>query len=164
MIYLRKAKSREELKQCVDLYSEQEEDELFKIDRLVSLTNLTSQSKLEFFRVIMENEKVSGWILAHKTLNQFNGLNELSQQFYTSSFSGLKAVKAVVLAHKEMINYAEACRIPVVTSHASHNDLALVLPRILAKNGWSTRGYFALWKTSWYPKHLGAASARLEPL
>lgn len=163
-----KARNRDDIVTCVNMYCDQETDELIETNKMVSINNLVAESRNGYYRVLVEFdsnnvEQIVGWILAYRVLNPFNGIMELQQQFYTSIFTGLKAVKAVKLVHEELIKYAETYRIPVVTSHCSHNDLNFVLCRILQKEGWQTRGYMAYWRTSWHPKPFGKLVAASAP-
>lgn len=159
-----KARNISDIKDSVELYCDQETDEIIETNKTVSFNNLITESKRSFYRVLIDDSgKLVGWVLAYKVQNQFNGYMELQQQFYTSIYAGIKAYKAVMLVHEELIKYAELYKIPVVTSHCSHNDSNFTLCRMLSKSGWLTRGYMAYWRTSWHPKPTLSSCAQPSP-
>ena len=157
-MYIDKHRSPAELAYCVDLYMAQDNDEMLEADRNVSLQNLSDLAKREFFRVIREGDEIVGWVLAGRSKLLLRDTLEFTQSFYTSIFTGKRAVEAVILAHEAMIAYAEKHRIALVTTHASANDTQFTLCRILAATGWQTNGYLAQWKTSHHRK----PSVRIE--
>lgn len=137
------------MKQCCDLYN-QDATSFEDVNYAIAISSLSRLAMDAYYRVILENEEVVGWVIATYTTTLLSGKRELAQQYYYSKFTGRKAVEAVLLVHRDLIKHAEKRGIQEVSSHSSHYDSTNVLCRILAKDGWLVQGYAAKYRTSHY--------------
>ena len=140
-------RSYKELKTCIEIYYKYNEGGLLPQDFKASLDSLYKHvSKGDFLFIIRDKEEIVAWILAiiHKPGSMAERV--VQQIFYGSKLTGVKAVKALKLAHKALVDLASYKKIRYVFSCSSHQDFNLQLCRILEKDGWQTEGYFALYK------------------
>jgi hypothetical protein len=94
--------------------------------------------------------KLVGWIYGREANISHMNNKVFQQQYYASSLTGVAAVKLLTLLHDHMLSYAEDKGYEIVLSAGSHMDSSNVLARVLAKNGWDTRGYLAAKKTKFF--------------
>jgi hypothetical protein len=74
--------------------------------------------------------------------------NELSfcQDFYATNLKGVSAGKAVVAAHKDLLEYAIKMKAKYVMSSGSHMDDNNVFARLLEKSGWQRRNFLCIYR------------------
>jgi hypothetical protein len=138
---IRKLKSVMELRDCVSNSIELYNDPFFPADKDYALRSIL-QAKQEgaLIRVIEDKEKIVGWgIAALATPWLHSPDKQLSQLYYHTTLDGIKAVKALRLFHKEMVEYARKYKIRKCTT-SSMLDNQETFYRILEKDGWIRRG------------------------
>lgn len=138
-----------ELRTCIEIYYKYNEGGLLPQDFNASLDSLYKHvSKGDFLFIIRDKEEIVAWILA--IIHKPDSMSEkvVQQIFYGSKLTGIKAVKALRIAHKALVELAIHKKIKYVFSCSSHQDSHLQLCRILEKDGWQTEGYFALYRVS----------------
>lgn len=150
-MHLDTLKTQSEINECIDLYIVMN-DETFTPSNeglaISNLTNLISTPKSVFRTIKDDSDKIIGWVLGEVgDINYVKG-HVLRQTFYASNQQGFKAARALILAHNFLIEHAEKRGYPYVMSTCSHMDEQQQLCKILAKRGWETRTYVAIWKTS----------------
>lgn len=140
-------KNYKELRTCIEIYYEYNEGGLLPQDFNASLDSMHKHlSKGDFLFIIRDEGEIVAWILA--TIHKPDSMHEkvVQQIFYGSKLTGIKAVKAVRLAHDALVKLAIRKRIKYVFSCSSHQDTTFQLCRILGKDGWQSEGYFALYR------------------
>lgn len=143
---VRSAKNHEEVVKCVDLYIGLNDESVVKSNRQHAINSLYKHvSAHEFFRVVEVNGEVHGWILGIIGVSDMSGELTAEQLFYASDFTGVKAVKTLVVAHEALIEWAKTRGAKSVQSNCSHLDNSFQLCRILAKHGWRTYNYLAIY-------------------
>jgi hypothetical protein len=151
MITLQKHCSKQELAICINIYADYNDNSFIAVNRRKSLLQLTDRvNQGQLFYTIKDGDVIVGWVLAEQLKHPFSTHSFLQQSFYVTSLSGIKAARAVILAHEELIRQAELRRIDLVISVGSFYDEQNVFTKILEKRGWSRRGHTAIWKTSHY--------------
>jgi hypothetical protein len=110
-----------------------------------------------------EGGEVVGWMAANEgTHQQHSYIKGMTQSYYHSSLSGVKAVKALIAFHEDLYKFAEKCRLHIVITSS-------VLPnketfnRILTKNGWHVSGDRLVRRTCHYPTETRPPANR-EPI
>jgi len=142
ILRLEKAQSCQEIVDCVDLYLSISPD--VPVDRAYTIRFMTEAAKRQqFFRLIRLGEELVGWFLAKEIGLGHTQAKTFQQMYYMTNLTGVRAVKAVILAHEAIEDRACELGMEIVASTASHNDPAFVLTRILEKQGWTRRGYYA---------------------
>lgn len=140
-------KNYSDLKTCIEIYYTYNEGGLLPQDFKASLESLNRHvSNGDFLFIIKDEGEIVAWILA--IIHKPDSMHErvLQQNFYGSKLKGIKAVKAVRMAHKALVELAIKKKLRYVFSCASHQDPTLQLCRILEKDGWQSEGYFLLYK------------------
>lgn len=141
---IEKPKGIEDLKECIKMYMEYDQQRFFKHDAGKSMINmqknLTNGSQL---RLIRMDGKIIAWILFRPFIQEFSGERVVQQYFYCSNTTKLKSVKCLVALHNEMIEWGRKMGIKTAISMCSHEDTSFQLCRILAREGWSTCGFLA---------------------
>lgn len=150
---IRKAANIKEVEKCVELYYNYNDNALMPADYDKSLRNLVSVWRQgSFFRVIVSNNEVVGWIYCVLTDMSFVKYPVFQQAFYFSSLSGFKAARALLLAHESMVKEAEEKEYKICVSAASHEDTRRVLCKLLKKAGWTVKGHLAVFHTKHFKK------------
>lgn len=103
-----------------------------------------------YVRMALSDGEMVGWIYAEVSGPKHIEHKVLQQSYYASNQTGAKAVKVLKFLHNGLREYAEESGYAIVVSAGSHMDSGNVLARILATDGWDTRGYLAAFKTSHY--------------
>jgi hypothetical protein len=142
---VRPLRGRDEVVECIRLYIQYNDEELFHADPEIALASfLMMLNRGAFIRVLEEGAKIRGWILAQISRKEFIKEPVLQQCFYCSDFTGVKSVKAVRMLHAALVEEAHYRRIRYVFSTGSYMDTDNVFARILEKEGWKRRGYLAV--------------------
>ena len=150
---IRKPISRNELEQCVDIYLAMNDESFLPSDKFNAFSNILRRWRGgEFIRIIEKDNEVVGFITGLVHVLPHCKYKQIDQDYYVSNLKGFGAARAVIVAHEEMIKYAEETGIPFVVTHCSHEDEDRVLCKILQKKGWRVKGHVALWRTSHAPK------------
>jgi len=144
-MHLRKVRSHEEIRECVQMYIELNDDSFFPSDSLESERQFIKTVKDgRFIRVIEHHEKIIGWIYADIVKLNHVAFSVFQQMYYVSNCKGTAAYNAVKCAHQGMLEEAERLGLTYAISSCSHVDEDQVLVRILEKNGWKRKGHVAV--------------------
>jgi hypothetical protein len=156
MITLKRDCAKTTLQNCIDIYADYNDNSFIAVNRRKSLLQLTDRvNQGQIFYTIRDSDVIVGWVLAEQLKHPFSTHSFLQQSFYVTSLSGIKAARAVILAHEELIKQAELRGIEIVLSVGSFYDEQNIFTKILEKRGWSRRGHTAIWKTSHYKDTAG---------
>jgi hypothetical protein len=140
-MFLRDIASYEELKACVKMAVHGYNDPLFPSDEkygLVSMHRLL-QSKCHF-KVVIHEGNIVGWGCSRiGAPYPHSREKEVSLVYYQTILSGTKAVRALKIYHKSMIEYALDNCIAKCSS-SSIMDTHETFYRILKQEGWIQRG------------------------
>jgi hypothetical protein len=128
-------------------YFENTADPVIPIDwnrvKLVLPNNIAQRN---FVGIIRKSNIIVGAIVAAVSRYEASSIVALQQTFYNSILTGIPAVKAVWAAHRLMIEYAKTINVDYAVSVCSFEDSTQQLNRILAKDGWVSRGHTSVWK------------------
>lgn len=159
---LRNIKSPTDLMTMFEVYAALNDESFLPFDKAASIAALHQQwASKQYIRVIEHDGEIRGWIAASVMCPAHMGAKVLQQTYYVSNFSGFLAAKALVMAHTDLVAFAEHIKVPYVISSCSHMDPGHNMCKILAHRGWETRGYLALWRTSHWK---GASDVEPAPL
>lgn len=142
MIIKDKPSSFNELRFVIDEYAEYcKTSTIIPIDKKLLFDKIVSHVRDGgFFRIIYNDNNIVGYgICLESEAFYYSHSRGLTQIFYGSTKRGPIAVKAMVLFHKEMENYAKAKRLKYCMS-SSDLDNNVVFNRILASQGWIPNG------------------------
>jgi hypothetical protein len=115
-----------------------------------------------YLRVMTENSDIVGWFAAgNGTHQQLSYIKGMTQAYYHTSLTGIKAVKALIAFHDDFYKFAEQNGFQVVIT-SSALPTKQVFNRILERNGWHVSGDRLVRKTSHYPAEI-LPSAKLGP-
>jgi hypothetical protein len=136
--------SESELIFCVDMYASLNDNSFISVDKNFCIENIIKHWKsLNYIRLLKKNNQIVAWLLAVEAVSKHSRQRYLLQEYYCSNLKGIASYKAVVLLHRDLIEYAKTNRFSFVASSGSHLDETFVFSRILEKDGWSRRGYAA---------------------
>lgn len=153
MLHLEKFKDFADIKECVDIYLELNDESFIPSNRDVSYSNLFHDIKDRCpARVIYDDNEIVGFILAGFNKVQFSLSGMLIVKFYVSNLVGFKSARAAWLSHQYLIDVAEGAHVGIVMTQASPFDADNNLCKILKKKGWDTRGHTAIYKTKYYDR------------
>lgn len=149
MIRVEPIVSLEELKAAVDVYVNYAKNDIVPFSREESYTNMEAHWRsLKYVKKITYKGAVVG-IVCGDILKSFHGKHKFfNQMYYCTNLKGVLSVKAVQLAHRDIIEYASKYKLSYVISQASHNDTSFVFTRILEKDGWIRKGFMAIYPLS----------------
>lgn len=137
--------SIEELHLCAEIYIAQNDNEFLYIEPSVCKFNIVNQWKMNrYIRVIEHDGKVVGFIAASPNTSKHSTLKQFVQEYYVTNLKGFASARAVIAAHRDMVDYAIKHRYHLVISQGSHMDPEFVFTRILERNGWKRKGHVAL--------------------
>lgn len=140
-----------EVTDCVDLYLAFNDFSFMPANRIKAIRELAHAVRMNKFVLMAEFDgKLVGWIYARDAHISHIENKALQQYYYASNLTGIRAVQLLTTLHQRMFDYAEEQGYEIVLSAGSHMDTTNVLPRVLSKNGWDTRGYLAVKKTKFY--------------
>jgi hypothetical protein len=147
MLTIGKITCPEDIEECVYLY-ESRNDRGFLASNFPAALNainkrLAARSRLG---IIRDDGKIVAWILCTNAISEMSGDLQAHQLFYGSSLTGTKAVKSLVMAHDYLIEFARISKAVRCISTCSHEDNTMQLCRILAKHGWKTKSYTAIFE------------------
>lgn len=141
MLKLRPLNNYQELKDVLKGICDRYNDPLFPTDYKFALSNIFKIYKSNALLVVIEyNDKAVG--LGAAAINApylHSREKEVSQMYYQTSLEGIPAVKALMLYHKTLVEYAKVNGISKCTS-TSIMDNQDVFYRVLEKEGWIRRG------------------------
>jgi hypothetical protein len=104
-----------------------------------------------YLKVMTENGEVVGWMAAGDGTHQMHSyVRGLTQSYYHTSLTGLKAVKALIAFHDDFYKFAEKARLHIVVTSSILPNKEIV-NRILEANGWHVSGDRLVRRTSHYP-------------
>ena len=140
-----------EVTACVDLYFQYNDETFLPANRARSIAELTHAISVGRFAVMaLDKGQLVGWVYAREANIAHLSCKTLQQHYYASNLTGIKAVKLITALHDAMLDFAEDKEYEIVLSAGSHMDSTNVFVRVLAKNGWDTRGYLAAKKTRFF--------------
>lgn len=152
-IVIRAPKNIEEIKQGVNIYISQNEENFIPSDRKAAVFNACNHWKRgSFVRVIESNDIIVGIIVAVVLIPEYSIYSQLYSCYYTTNLKGYSAVSALKLTHEAMIKYAEESGIAFIVVQSNFFDDRQKLPKILEKFNWHRRNHGAVWRTSHAPK------------
>lgn len=139
--------TREDLDRLALEYMNKVPDPIFPVDA-ASVKKILPQNIKEksIVGIIWRDYIAVGCIIAKVMQYELSTARILHQTFYNSNQRGIMAVKALVLAHQFLIRYATQLDLDYVVSGCSPMDTTNQLSRILAKEGWRTKGHISIWK------------------
>lgn len=146
MFYLKEIASEKDLHYCVSVYAEANDESFLPVHFETALSYIRQQMlNGGFLRIIVKDNVQVGAVLAIKSkAASHSNLNALIQNYYYCSLTGFQAAKAVIYVHNEIEKEARKRRLPLAISTGSHMDANNTFIKILAKQGWDTRGYIAI--------------------
>ena len=105
-------------------------------------------AKGNYVRAIYLDNTLVGFIAACINTPYFCPEKVLQQVYYICDLDGMQGMRAVVMAHEALINYAEGQKIPYILATCSPLDTDNKLALILEKRGWRRFGYAVVWNCS----------------
>jgi len=141
--------SKEDFKTATDIYLNYGADPVVPVDKNKAHKLIANSiAKGEFVAILRDSKenKVTGAIIATEVDHPYSSAKILQQSFYVSSYHGIKAAHALLLAHEILLMYAKAKHFSHVLSACSHMDDSQQLCRLLEKRGWCVKGYLAYFK------------------
>ena len=142
---IRRPTTAAEVTECIDLYLALNDFSFLPASRPKSIRELSTAVRMnKLVLMALLDDKIVGWIYAREANISHIENSVLQQYYYASNLTGIKAVKLLSVLHQAMFDYAEDKGFELVMSSGSHMDSKNVLTRVLAKDGWDTRGYLAV--------------------
>lgn len=143
---LRSPLNHEEIAFALDIYISMNDESVIPSNREHALKVLYGYiTNRAYFKLIEYEDDIVGFVLADLHKPDMHGLPVARQIFYASNLKTVKAVKALVLAHEGIIEWGRSRGAKHVYSSSSHMDSSNQLCRILAKHGWRTYNYLAIY-------------------
>lgn len=146
MIVLDKARSIEEIEECIKSFRANNDETFVRTDVSVVLSYFLRTMRENYFRVVRRDDKIIAWIYAVCTTSDRTGDKVVHQIYYGSALKGIYAVRAAVLCHDGMIEFAKRRKAVEVFSQCSYVDTDFKLAKILAKHGWESRGHTSIFR------------------
>jgi len=128
-------------KLSMDLFSRHNEAGFPITDASISaMLNSFLANSQGYFRGLFDDEELVGWMYCmNGHSNHHSAVTGMSQVYYHSSLTGMKAVRGLLLIHEDFFKFAEkrGIEIAVTSSSLPNSD---VFVRILQKGGWTPVG------------------------
>ena len=135
----------DELAFCVDMYLQMNDESFIPADRKKSLHAMERVHKqMKYLRVAKSEEGIIGWMLAEPAPLDHCSLRIMQQRYFSTNQKGIKAARVVLEMHRDLVNYSKFYKFDMVTSPGSHLDEEYKFARILERDGWSRRGFMAM--------------------
>lgn len=142
---LKSVTSISEIEICVDMYLKYNDYSFLPADRSVAIAKMVLAARRQkFFKIVTDNSRIVAAILADISGNHHSDTKFLSQQYYASELTGVKAFRAIKLTHDALFQQAELLKCDFAASTGSHMDESHVFAKILEKQGWTRRGYLCV--------------------
>lgn len=141
-----KPANAEQLKVACRLYMQQNDNTFMWIEPSTCEKNIVNHwMRQEYIRLIMQGNRIAGFILAAVVSSKHCGRPHMVQEYYCTDLKGTASARAVYLAHDDMLQEARRRRLPFVVSCGSHMDPTFVFARMLEKRGWKRRGHICIY-------------------
>jgi hypothetical protein len=149
---LKQITSEKDLVYCVEAYAKANDESFLPVHFETALNYVRMHLRLgSFLRILVKDSERVGCVLAIKgNAAAHSNLKAMIQNYYWCTLSGFSAARMVVFVHKQIEEEARKHRLPLLVSTGSHMDETNSFIRILANQGWDTRGYIAIKKLK-YP-------------
>jgi hypothetical protein len=151
-ILVRRVTSRDEVLKCVEMSLVEYavvDREFLDVDKDYCIDNaMHCFQNGSLFNVLLEDGEIIAWILAAERSPFLHSRTRVLTQLYYHSFvHGIKAVRALKLAHQSMITHAVLRGIPLLQSNSYlHNSD--VFNRVLSSIGWVVRGSMVMYQVT----------------
>lgn len=143
-----KIRSLSDIEECVNLYYNLNDHSFIAVSKEESIRRLSQKVRQQkFVRTLLDdNDKIVAWIYCDIAKPDHSTEPQFQQMYYASNLIGIQAYKAVIKLHEAMIEESKRLKVNLLVSYGSHMDESYTFTRILEKNGWSRRGYVAVYK------------------
>ena len=146
MITLHKPASVKDLAACVKMYMSLDEPGFMPTSHEYCLQSICRYwLNGAFIRIAKEDGVMLGWILGISSALEHIPQRIVTQRYYASDCTGIKAFRVLKMLHEELLQYAHKVRAHYCTSSSSHFDEKFAFSKMLEKCGWTRRGYLALY-------------------
>jgi hypothetical protein len=138
---IRDIKSYDELRHCVHFAADNYRDMYFPVDKHYFLQKMIKAVKEGLrVKVILKDNVIVAWGgIAVGAPYLHSPEKEVSQMYYQTTLQGFSAVKALILFHKSMIEFAASIGVGKCTT-TSIMDSQETFYKILDAEGWTRRG------------------------
>ena len=143
-----KVRSLSDIEECVNLYYNLNDHSFITVSKEESIRRLSQKVRQQkFVRLLIDDKnKIVAWIYCDVVKPDHSTEPQFQQMYYASNLKGIQAYKAVIKLHEAMIEESKRLKVNLLVSYGSHMDEDYTFSRILEKNGWSRRGYVAVYK------------------
>ncbi len=142
-----------------------EADEDFPADEQSCRAAFEFYLRQPYFKVMEVDGEVVGWLMASNGAGNYHStVKALSQLYYHTTLSGVKAVRALITFHEHLFAWAEQHKYEIVVTSSVIAASQDVFRRVLEKAGWSDCGRHLTRRTRWHrsdpERHAGTRSGR----
>lgn len=138
--------TKEVVTKCINGYLARATTEILPISRARCEEAFKENLKSNLVIIIFREKDPVGFLIARRGISEVSTASFIQQTFYNSTLEGVAAVKAVWVAHRVLIRFAERNMYKYAVSVCSPFDLDFSFNKILTKDGWCSEGHTSVYK------------------